>query len=121
MAAEKRRFNRIPFDAKAHINTDDGDLFLNCQVWDISLKGLLIEKPGQWQTKMHQACHVDLLLEEGEIIIHMIAMVAHIAEDSIGFECEQIDLDSITHLKRLVELNLGDDAILHRELSALIE
>lgn len=121
MTAERRRFSRIPFDAKAHINTEDHDLFLNCQVLDVSLKGLLIEKPGQWQAQMHQPCHIDLLLEQGEIVIEMNTTVAHIDNDTIGFECEQIDLDSITHLKRLVELNLGDDAILHRELASLFE
>lgn len=121
MTAERRRFSRIPFDAKAHINTEDDDLFLNCQVLDVSLKGLLIEKPGQWQAQMQQPCHIDLLLEQGEIVIEMNTTVAHVDNDTIGFECEQIDLDSITHLKRLVELNLGDDAMLHRELASLFE
>ena len=46
--------------------------------------------------------------------------VAHIDANSVGFICEHIDLDSISHLKRLVELNLGDEDLLHRELHALI-
>jgi len=50
----------------------------------------------------------------------MTASVAHIDPTRIGFICEHIDLDSITHLKRLVELNLGDEELLHRELSSLI-
>jgi hypothetical protein len=118
---ERRRFSRIPFDAVAHINTDDGDEFLNCTVLDVSLKGLLIVKPGQWQSRLGQACVVDLLLEQGQVVIEMHATVAHIDEDTIGFESHEIDLDSITHLKRLMELNLGDEGLLHRELSALIE
>ncbi len=118
---ERRRFSRIPFDTVAHINTEDGDEFLNCAVLDISLKGLLIIKPGQWQARLGQACVVDLLLQQGEVVIEMHATVAHIDEDSIGFESKEIDLDSITHLKRLMELNLGDEGLLHRELSALID
>jgi hypothetical protein len=118
---ERRRFSRIPFDAIAHINTDDGDEFLNCTVLDVSLKGLLIVKPGQWQARLGQACVVDLLLEQGQVVIEMHATVAHIDDDTIGFESREIDLDSITHLKRLMELNLGDEGLLHRELSALIE
>ncbi|KGM06660.1 hypothetical protein LP43_1884 [Methylophaga thiooxydans] len=121
MTEERRRFSRIPFDAMAHINTEDGDLYVNCQVLDVSLKGLLIEKPGQWQAEMYQPCHIDLLLQQGEIVIEMNTHVAHIDADTIGFECEQIDLDSITHLKRLVELNLGDVGLLHRELATLLE
>jgi len=121
MTAERRRFSRIPFDATAHINTEDGDLFLNCQVLDVSLKGLLIAKPGQWLSPMQHPCHIDLLLQQGEVMIEMDTLVAHVDTDTIGFECEQIDLDSITHLKRLVELNLGDDGMLHRELATLLE
>jgi hypothetical protein len=34
--------------------------------------------------------------------------------------CDSIDLDSITHLRRLVELNAGDPRELDRELAILI-
>ena len=118
---ERRRFSRIPFDAMAHINTEDGDLYLNCQVVDISLKGVLLIKPGQWHAGLDQLCKLDLLLEQGQVIIEMQASVAHIDDEYIGFECREIDLDSITHLKRLVELNLGDEGLLHRELNTLLE
>ena len=43
----------------------------------------------------------------------------HIEDDHTGYRCEHIDLDSISHLRRLVELNLGDPDILDRELSEL--
>ncbi|VAX04921.1 hypothetical protein MNBD_GAMMA20-584, partial [hydrothermal vent metagenome] len=43
----------------------------------------------------------------------------HSENDHIGFRCEHIDLESISHLRRLVELNLGDAKLLDRELSAL--
>jgi hypothetical protein len=119
-ADERRRFSRIPFDAVAHINCDSGDLYLNCRVIDVSLKGVLLEKPGQWQGNLDDRCRVDLLLEQGQIRIEMQATVSHIDDHSLGFACHEIDLDSIAHLKRLVELNLGDDALLHRELAALI-
>ena len=118
---ERRRFSRIPFDAMAHINTEDGDLYLNCQVIDISLKGVLLVKPGQWHARPDQHCQLDLVLEQGQVVIEMQASVAHIDNEHIGFECREIDLDSITHLKRLMELNLGDEGLLHRELNTLLE
>jgi len=31
-----------------------------------------------------------------------------------------IDVDSMTHLRRLIELNLGDPTLLERELKALV-
>ena len=41
--------------------------------------------------------------------------------DLVGMVCRHIDVDSISHLRRLVELNLGDEALLERELAALGE
>jgi hypothetical protein len=118
--AERRRFSRIPFPATAHIKAYKGELHLNCDVIDISLKGILISLPVGWQGEMHDKYKIDLLLENAQLVINMYASVAHIDHDSVGFLCEHIDLDSISHLKRLVELNLGDEKLLHRELSALI-
>ena len=87
---------------------------------DVSLNGLLINKPAGWQGEIGDDYQVDLLLNDAELVIKMQAEVAHIDNGSVGFHCELIDLDSITHLKRLVELNLGDEALLHRELAALL-
>jgi len=117
---ERRRFSRIPFEANAHINSHKGELHLNCHVIDVSLNGILITKPFDWLGKMNDQYTVDLLLENAQLVIKMDAKVAHLDDDSIGFLCTHIDLDSITHLKRLVELNLGDEGLLGRELSALI-
>ena len=50
----------------------------------------------------------------------MDARVAHVGCGLLGVVCQLIDIDSATHLRRLVELNLGDPALLERELSALI-
>ena len=45
--------------------------------------------------------------------------VAHEENKELGLKCKDIDVDSITHLRRLIELNLGDPDLLERELSAL--
>ena len=46
--------------------------------------------------------------------------VAHIEESRIGFYCQHIDIDSISHLHRLVELNLGNEKLLEREMSEML-
>jgi hypothetical protein len=56
-----------------------------------------------------------------EATIVMAVSVAHQGAGRIGLDCTHIDIESAQHLRRLVELNLGDDALLHRELAALIE
>ena len=117
---ERRRFSRIPFDSDAHLNSKSGELHLNCPVVDISIKGALIEKPDNWQGKVGSRYQLDIVIEQGQLVIKMDALVAHIDDEVIGFICDHIDLDSITHLKRLVELNLGDSELLQRELASLL-
>jgi len=117
---ERRRFSRIPFQIEANIQSETGETYFNCEVIDVSLNGLLIVKPENWTGEDAAPHQIALLLENGLTVINMNTAVAHIDDSSVGFICEHIDLASISHLKRLVELNLGDEALLQRELSALI-
>ncbi|MCM8921317.1 MAG: PilZ domain-containing protein, partial [Candidatus Thiodiazotropha sp.] len=39
--------------------------------------------------------------------------------ERIGVLCKEIDMESISLLRRLVELNLADDEVLNRDLEAL--
>ena len=50
----------------------------------------------------------------------MKARVSHVEWRYAGLRCLAIDLDSVTHLRRFVELNLGNPELLERELSALL-
>jgi hypothetical protein len=117
---ERRQFIRIPFDVRAHVNDQQGGLYLNCAVIDVSLKGLLIEKPADWTGQIGMSYDIDLILDDAQIVIKVSSTVAHIDGQRIGFESQQLDLDSMMHLKRLISLNLGDESLLHRELSTLI-
>ncbi len=118
--AERRRFSRIPFTISARFFDDDNEL-MTVDVLDISLKGLLISKPQTWSAQAGKTFNAILNLAESDVEIRMALSAAHVDEDKIGFLCDHIDLDSISHLKRLVELNVGDDELLHRELSALLD
>lgn len=113
----KRRFSRIVFDAPVLMNRDN-------QSWetsliDISLKGVLIQKPEQWQDDADGDFDLEINLDNSDIQINMQAHVAHEENDHVGFRCDHIDLDSISRLKQLVLINIGDESILERELSYL--
>ncbi|MEI8326172.1 MAG: PilZ domain-containing protein, partial [Betaproteobacteria bacterium] len=60
------------------------------------------------------------LNETGDKII-MKGVVAHLDGPRIGLECQHIDVDSLTNLRRLVELNLGDASLVDRELAHLFK
>jgi hypothetical protein len=114
---DKRRFSRVPFDTDIHLVGAHGSW--HCRLIDVALKGILTTLPSNWRGKIGDHYLVEMLTDNEEASIRMEVSVAHIEEDHIGFRCEHIDLDSVTHLRRLLELNLGDAEILYRELSEL--
>lgn len=113
---ENRAFSRIEFDAKSRLIGTDNQW--ETELIDISLKGALVMRPTSWDFAVDTAFGLDISLSN-DTVIHMEASVSHIEDDHIGFRCDHIDLESITHLRRIVELNTGNDDLLHRELSAL--
>ncbi|MCK7552036.1 PilZ domain-containing protein [Marinobacter goseongensis] len=116
---EKRRFHRIEFDAPCELHCQDG--VWATEVLDISLKGLLVKRPARWNVPLKQPCEVIIHLDGHKSGIVMAVELRHVEPERLGFKCKYIDLDSATHLKRLVELNLGDQALLEREFAHLID
>jgi hypothetical protein len=116
-ASDRRRFWRAAFHSPVQLVDKSGSV--PAELVDISLKGALVKVPPEWQGAMADSCHLKLKLADDAVII-MRALVAHVEGRWVGLRCESIDLDSITHLRRLVELNAGDAALLDRELAALL-
>lgn len=115
---DRRRFKRISFDARTELT--QGDKSWPVQLIDLSLKGLLIERPSPWLGDPDQSFIVDIHLNV-DIDVQMEVRLTHDDHNHLGFVCEHIGLDSVTHLRRLIELNLADHDELERELAALIE
>lgn len=116
--AERRHFKRIAFDARTELS--QGENVWPVKLIDLSLKGLLIERPTPWQADPAEPFLVDIHLNE-QVDVRMGVQLSHDNNGQLGFVCLFIDLESISHLRRLVELNLGDPAELERELGSLIE
>ena len=115
---QRRHFSRVLFKATATLSENARST--PCEVLDLSLKGALVRVADfqPWPPGLN--CVLELALDPGhQAVIRMNGQVAHHDGKVVGLHCVDIDLDSITHLRRLVELNLGDDAILQREVSAL--
>lgn len=114
---QQRRFSRIPFDAQVELS--QAGLKLTGPLVDISLKGLLTVQPSADLLVPEQLVLAKIALDNRAQII-MKCRLAHREATHLGLACESIDLNSIGHLRRLLELNLGDPAALDRELSELI-
>ena len=117
MTHERRRFTRINFNTEVTISTTAGKW--QGQLVDISLHGALVELPDDWSGKQGDHAMLDVLLGNGEIDIRMETTVAHVHDHQIGLQTMNMDLDSITHLRRLMEINSGDPDLINRELDEL--
>lgn len=115
---QRRRFTRIRFQSTARFRTSTAAC--ECEVCDLSLKGAMVAPLEATQARIGDPCALELRLDGDEARVCMEGEVAHMEGGHIGMVCREIDLDSITHLRRLIELNLGDPQLLNRELSALI-
>ncbi len=114
---ENRRFSRVTFQMPVEL--DAGGRCIPCTLLDISLRGALLEVATDLALREGEACTLSVRLGE-QARIDMKGKVAHREGARAGVRCESIDLDSIAHLRRLVELNLGDEDLMNRELAALI-
>lgn len=113
---DRRQFSRITFDA--HTELSQGTQRWPVELIDLSLKGLLVKTPADWNAALDQPFAGTITLDNGVGIVMSLKWV-HSEDGRSGFVCEHIDIDSITHLRKLVELNLGDSNLLERELAAL--
>ncbi|MDO8404902.1 MAG: PilZ domain-containing protein [Pseudomonas sp.] len=118
LPADRRRFKRIAFDARTELS--QGEFTWPVKLIDLSLKGLLIEKPEPWLGNPDWHFLVDIHLNE-DVEIKMDVMLTHDDHGQLGFVCKHISLESIERLRRLIEFNVGDPKELERELGALIE
>lgn len=115
---ERRHFHRIPFPSEGKLELPDGSV--DVEIIDLSLKGALVRPVRAIELSPGTSCVLRLDLSP-EVTIVMTVGVAHQAPGRVGLTCTHIDIESVQHLRRLVELNLGDDALLHRDLAALAD
>ncbi len=115
----RRHFTRIPMDN--NVTLACGAQQWSSRLLDISLNGALLEAPSTFVDCPQSTCRLMFMLNETDATIMMVGKLVHHQNHKIGFRCDNVDLDSITHLKRLVELNLGDEGLLERELGELID
>lgn len=129
MSQERRRFSRIVYPIDATLS--QGEQQWETCVLDISLSGALVDTPADWDSTASGGSsgnsdsagnqyHLAFHLPRSKEMIEMDVRLAHQTDDYLGLERTTSDLDSISHLKRLIALNLGEEALLHRELSQLL-
>lgn len=113
----RRLFTRVLFSIKAILEVDDTNYPVS--ILDISLNGVLVTLPKSKQSFKNKEGTLSFSLLDGESEVVMQVIIVHEDDDEVGLQCHSIDIDSISHLRRLIELNLGDDEQINKELSQL--
>ncbi len=120
MNVDRRQFARIPFHGVASLQLRSAISGLRVKLLDLSLNGALLEVPNDVELVLGHTGTLNLQLGPPGDNICMVVELAYVQGQRVGCQCRNIDLDSVTHLRRLVSMNLGDAALLDRELTALI-
>ncbi|NQZ21221.1 MAG: PilZ domain-containing protein [Colwellia sp.] len=113
----RRQFTRILFSINAILEVEQQNYPVT--IHDISLNGALATMPNIEHSLKGKLGLLHFDLANGESVVEMHIAVVHEVNNEVGLQCNAIDIDSVTHLRRLVELNLGDESQLHKELSQL--
>ena len=117
MTSERRQFSRVHFQSAAKLFLPGGEI--GVEIVDLSLRGALIRPETDSYIKVGSLCTLKIRLDDLGACIRMECTVVHGRTGLYGLLCREIDLDSITHLRRLVALNLGDENLLEREFGLL--
>ena len=114
-----RRFSRVLFSGPVQLK--NADTLYTGQLQDLSLKGALLQLEAARELQAGQSFQLQFQLNESGVDLFMDVTVAHLNGSCVGVRCDKIDIDSASHLRRLLELNLGDADLLSRELTELSE
>jgi hypothetical protein len=114
---ERRVFSRLNFPVESSLLVE-GDTYQATLV-DISVKGALVEKPSGWVDDTDRDVTLRIQLQDSDVVVEMKVEVVRSGEEQLGLRCKSIDLDSLTHLRRILELNLGDTELVEREFHNL--
>lgn len=113
-----RLYLRSLFVAPAQL-TLQGRVFL-VRVLDLSLKGARVDCAGLPQNfSMGTSARLRLRLAP-TMAIGMGVTIMRRQDRELGLRCDQIDLDSFTHLRELLERNASDPGLVQQDLVRLI-
>lgn len=110
----KRKFTRINFETITTIKYKNHSI--NSKLLDLSLKGAFLEVEKDNSISINENCLLEINLSDSNIVLNIEAKLVHIANNNLGFKFLSMDIESLTHLRRLLEINMGNSEQISREL-----
>jgi len=109
----ERCYQRVPFQAETIVKTEKDHW--NCALLNIALRGVLLGSKDL-PLELGSLCQIAITLPTSAIVLDFDAELVHREKDQFGFKFVHIDLQSLTHLRKLIELNTGDADSVRSEL-----
>lgn len=114
----ERHFTRVKFATRTRVEI--GGTWHEAQIVDISLKGALVSVPDDLPLAAGLPCNVEIHLDPADLVLPFGGEIVHYHERLAGIKFTHIAIDSMIHLRRLVELNSSDPDRVRTELNSLI-
>jgi PilZ domain-containing protein len=116
--SEHRLFHRIRFVVKTDIEISGKSC--EAALVDVSLKGALVTFSHELHPERGLPCQLTIHLDGSDIKLIISGEIVHTRQNVTGIKFTLIDLDSMMHLRRLLELNTAEPDKVRSELSSLI-
>lgn len=116
---DERRFRRVPFATDVQLRT--GQQRQHCHLLDIALKGALVECDEPLSLAIGTRIHLTMALPDSKIVLGFDAELIHREGTHLGLKFLHEDLQTLTHLRTLLELNTGDPEGIRSELLAWLK
>jgi len=114
---ERRHYTRVAFNTVVTLKQNGQAIESN--VVDLSLNGILLDTPSEYEIRTDAPLEAFIHLAD-DTQIRMFISLVHSSSEVLGFRCESIDVDSIVHLRRLIELNIDEANAAERVLNELV-
>lgn len=111
-----RRFRRIPFEAEVRLTV--GQDIWSGELLDVAMKGAMVGTDTPPPLTLGSKCSLCIALSGSPISLDFQAELIHREGSRYGFKFISEDLETLTHLRKLIELNTGDAEATRGELSA---
>jgi len=114
-----RRFRRVPFAAKVSLTVDRD--YWTGELHDVAMKGALVETMVPLPIPVGTECALGITLPGTSISLDFDAELVYIDGLHYGFKFISENLETLTHLRKLIELNTGDAETTRSELTAWLK
>lgn len=111
--SNQRQYQRISFRAETDI--DIAGTLYRCNLQDLALRGALLCSDRELPLKPGDRVQLAIYLPDSDLHLSFAANLVHHHEDLYGFLFTGVDDQTMGHLRRLLELNLGDAEEIERE------